>query len=90
MQDRHDDGFRDGLGDDELDQDVHGPDVHGQDVHGQDVAGQGPTWQPPPRGRNVWRIIGVVAIAVLIAGGLAYLGFMALVMMAMSSYGSNK
>lgn len=85
MQDRHDDGFRDGLGDDELDQDVHG-----QDVHGQDVAGQGPTWQPPPRGRNVWRIIGVVAIAVLIAGGLAYLGFMALVMMAMSSYGSNK
>lgn len=39
MQDRHDDGFRDGLGDDELDQDVHGP----------DVAGQGPTWQPPPR-----------------------------------------
>lgn len=85
MQDRHDDGFRDGLGDDELDQDVHG-----QDVHGQDVAGQGPTWQPPPRGRNVWRIIGVVAIAVLIAGGLAYLGFMALVMMTMSSYGSNK
>lgn len=80
MQDRHDNGFRDGLGDDELDQDVHGP----------DVAGQGPTWQPPPRGRNVWRIIGVVAIAVLIAGGLAYLGFMALVMMAMSSYGSNK
>ncbi len=54
------------------------------------MAGQGPTWQPPPRGRNVWRIIGVVAIAVLIAGGLAYLGFMALVMMAMSSYGSNK
>lgn len=85
MQDRHDDGFRDGLGDDRLDQDVHGP-----DVHGPDVAGQGPTWQPPPRGRNVWRIIGVVAIAVLIAGGLAYLGFMALVMMAMSSYGSNK
>lgn len=80
MQDRHDDGFRDGLGDDELDQDVHGP----------DGTGQGPTWQPPPRGRNVWRIIGVVAIAVLIAGGLAYLGFMALVMMAMSSYGSNK
>lgn len=85
MQDRHDDGFRDGLGDDRLDQDVHG-----SDVHGPDVAGQGPTWQPPPRGRNVWRIIGVVAIAVLIAGGLAYLGFMALVMMAMSSYGSNK
>lgn len=85
MQDRHDDGFRDGLGDDQLDQDVHGP-----DVHGPDVAGQGPTWQPPPRGRNAWRIIGVVAIAVLIAGGLAYLGFMALVMMAMSSYGSNK
>lgn len=85
MQDRHDDGFRDGLGDDQLDQDVHEP-----DVHGPDVAGQGPTWQPPPRGRNVWRIIGVVAIAVLIAGGLAYLGFMALVMMAMSSYGSNK
>lgn len=85
MQDRHDDGFRDGLGDDQLDQDVHGP-----DAHGPDVAGQGPTWQPPPRGRNVWRIIGVVAIAVLIAGGLAYLGFMALVMMAMSSYGSNK
>lgn len=90
MQDRHDNGFRDGLGDDELDQDVHSQDVHSQDVHGQDVAGQGPTWQPPPRGRNVWRIIGVVAIAVLIAGGLAYLGFMALVMMAMSSYGSNK
>lgn len=85
MQDRHDDGFRDGLGDDRLDQDVHG-----KDVHGHDVAGQGPTWQPPPRGRNIWRIIGVVAIAVLIAGGLAYLGFMALVMMAMSSYGSNK
>lgn len=85
MQDRHDEGFRDGLGDDQLDQDVHGP-----DVHGPDVAGQGPTWQQPPRGRNVWRIIGVVAIAVLIAGGLAYLGFMALVMMAMSSYGSNK
>ena len=80
MQDRHGDGFVGGSGDDR----------HGQDVHGPDVAGQGPTWQPPPRGRNVWRIIGVVAIAVLIAGGLAYLGFMALVMMAMSSYGSNK
>ena len=79
MQDRHGDGF----GDDRHDR-------HGQDVHGPDVAGQGPTWQPPPRGRNVWRIIGVVAIAVLITGGLAYLGFMALVMMAMSSYGSNK
>ena len=76
MQDRHGDGF--------------GDDRHGQDPRGPDVAGQGPTWQPPPRGRNVWRIIGVVAIAVLIAGGLAYLGFMALVMLAMSSYGSNK
>jgi hypothetical protein len=85
MQDRHGDGFADGFDDDR-----HGQDVHGSDVHGPDVPGQGPAWQPPPRGRNVWRIIGVVAIAVLIAGGLAYLGFMALVMMAMSSYGSNK
>lgn len=77
MQGRHDDH---GSGDD----------PHGQEVHGPYLAGQPPTWQPPPRGRNVWRIIGVVAVAVLIAGGLAYLGFMALVMMAMSSYGSNK
>lgn len=79
-QDRHGDGFGGRFGDDR----------HGQDVHGPDLAGQQPTWQPPRRGRNVWRIIGVVAIAVLIAGGLAYLGFMALLMMAMSSYGSNK
>ncbi|HET6860647.1 MAG TPA: hypothetical protein VFH94_26555 [Streptomyces sp.] len=43
----------------------------------------------PPR-RSVWRIIGIVAAAVLVAGGLAYLGFIALVMVAMSSYGSNK
>jgi hypothetical protein len=85
MQDRHGGGFADGFDDDR-----HGQDVHGSDVHGPDVPGQGPAGQPPPRGRNVWRIIGVVAIAVLIAGGLAYLGFMALLMMAMSSYGSNK
>jgi len=80
MQDRHDDRA----------DDVFGDARHGQDLPGPDLAGQQPTWQPAPRGRNIWRIIGVVAIAVLVAGGLAYLGFMALLMMAMSSYGSNK
>jgi hypothetical protein len=43
-----------------------------------------------PRRPNIWRVIAVVAAAVVIAGGLAYLGFIVLMMMAMSSYGSNK
>jgi hypothetical protein len=43
-----------------------------------------------PRRWSPWRVIGIVAAAVLVAGGLAYLGFIAFVMVAMSSYGSNK
>ncbi len=79
IQDRHDDGFGDGLGDDR----------HGQDLRGPDLRARPDLAAGPRRAQHLahHRRRG---LAVLIAGGLAYLGFMALLMMAMSSYGSNK
>jgi hypothetical protein len=44
----------------------------------------------PSARRSVWRIIGMALAVVGALVGLAYIGFFILIMVVMSSYGSNK
>ena len=45
---------------------------------------------PPPSWGRTWRIIGIGAAVLAACAGLAVVGYAVLVMVAMSSYGSNK
>ena len=46
---------------------------------------------PPDRAwRRTWRTLGIVVVVLAACTGLAVVGYVVLVMVAMSSYGSNK
>ena len=44
----------------------------------------------PAGGRSAWAIIGIILAVVLVIGGLAVVGLMALFFVGLSHYGSNK
>jgi hypothetical protein len=48
--------------------------------------------QPPPvrSGHSVWTYLGIILAVVLVVGGLAFVGLVALYIVALSNFGSNK
>ncbi len=49
---------------------------------------QGPA--PRPGGTRVWRVLGITVAVVAVVVGLGFVGYVALIAIALNSWGSNK
>lgn len=49
-----------------------------------------PAEVPQAKGRDVWRIVGIILAVLFVIAGLAVLAFIVLFVVAIASFGSNK